>query len=119
MLFMVRMLYPSDDLLFLLCPKSMTSSHKNWTRLRGQVSSIKRECLNHFAYFSLNHLDHIAQTYMNFYNRHRPHQSMGNQPLLFGCEPLKYTGTTADVPHGKIRCEKQLGGLLWHYYRLA
>ena len=35
---------------------------------KAWVGTIKRECLNHFAYFSLNHLDHIVQTYANFCN---------------------------------------------------
>lgn len=41
----------------------------------------RRECLDHFLCFSLEHLDHITQTYAEFYNMHRPHQGLGNRTL--------------------------------------
>ena len=31
------------------------------------IGSLKRECLNHFFCFSLRQLDHIVQTYANYY----------------------------------------------------
>ena len=82
------------------------------------IGTIKRECLNYFACFSVNHLDHIIQTYATFYNVHRPHQGMGNQPLGCSDGSSKYT-EVAKQPLGQIECNEQLGGLLKSYRRAA
>jgi len=82
------------------------------------IGHMKRECLDWFLCFSLKHMDFIVQTYVRFYNEHRPHQSKGNRVLTF-------TGDTASSPDmsgeplGRIRCQQELGGLLKHYTREA
>jgi len=82
------------------------------------IVTVRRECLNYLACFSLSYLDYVVQTYTIFYNRFRPHQRMGNRVLRFKHEPYK-----APEPHtepiGKIGCRSQLGGLLKHYCRAA
>jgi len=82
------------------------------------VSNARRECLNHFLCFSLRHLDHIAGTWVRFYNSVRPHQSLGNHTL-----PAAHSGApppgSPGLDVGPIRCQKFLGGLLRHYYRDA
>jgi len=76
------------------------------------IGSLKRECLNHFACFSLGHLDHVTQTYVRYYNTHRPHQSLGNVPLN-GYDPPE------QLPPESVERQQFLGGLLNHYYRKA
>ena len=85
------------------------------------VGSLKRECLDYFVCFGLRHLDHIAGVYVDFYNAHRPHQGLGNRTLPSSAKGHAATGhestTSADL--GRIRCQRFLGGLLRHYYRVA
>ncbi|MCG3138852.1 MAG: hypothetical protein HJJLKODD_02721 [Phycisphaerae bacterium] len=93
------------------------------------VGSFKRECLNYFLCFGLRHLQHIAREYVTFYNRYRPHQGIGNQPLPTGPPSTRarrqrptsrisgaHATAAADRP---IRCQRFLGGLLKHYYQPA
>lgn len=84
------------------------------------IGSFKRECLDHFACFSLGHLDHIGQEYVRFLNRHRPHQGLGN--LTIEAAASRSRGDpqfeeTRDV--GSLTCRQFLGGLLRHYSREA
>jgi putative transposase len=79
------------------------------------IANMKRECLNHFFCFSLSHLDYIGQIYADYYNTVRPHQSMGNEPLIRH-GPLK---ASLPPPAGMVRRQRLLGGLLNHYYRKA
>jgi putative transposase len=81
------------------------------------IGSFKRECLNHFLCFSLGHLEHIASEYTRFFNKFRPHQSLGNRTL-----PDAEKGTPEGAPLkrvGQVKCRRFLGGLLRHYYRAA
>ena len=82
------------------------------------IATVRRECLNHLACFSLRHLDHIVQAYSKFYNDHRPHQRMGNRVLRFndGQYPVSRSSTR---PLVNIGCRSRLGGLLKHYYHTA
>ena len=79
------------------------------------IGKCKHECLNHFLCFSLAHLDYIAQSFVNFYNNHRPHQSKVNEPLRFESQPPLQLVSMK----GKVKCREMLGGLLRHYYRRA
>ncbi len=81
------------------------------------IGTLKRECLNHFVCVSLKHLDHIAQTYGSYYNRFRPHQSLGNVPLGQAGQPPPEPDVEGRI--GLIRRHKLLGGLLNHYERKA
>lgn len=76
------------------------------------VRSFSDECLNHFVFFGEDHLRHVAEVYVDFYNRKRPHQSKNNRPLAA-------TGETIVPTTSAIRCQEFLGGLLRHYYRKA
>ncbi len=83
------------------------------------IASIRRECLDHFWCFGLRHLDHLVQTYVEYYNRHRPHQSLGNQ-VLSSRPTLKLTTDRSNTALPScVGCRLQLGGLLKHYYRRA
>ena len=79
------------------------------------VQSFRRECLDHFMVFGEQHMRLIASTYVDWYNTHRPHQTLGNRPL-----PQKYD-TLAHDPSApdEVKCQSWLGGLLNHYYHAA
>lgn len=79
------------------------------------VLSFRRECLDHFIVFGEGHMRHIAETYVDFYNAHRPHQALGNSP------PGQPAGRSPPTPvaAGRVKCQEWLGGLLRHYYRDA
>ncbi|QNN25170.1 transposase [Planctomycetales bacterium ZRK34] len=84
------------------------------------IGSLKRECLNAFTCFGLRHLDYIVQTYVDYHNTVRPHQSLGNRPLTEVLEPVE---CPPDDPPPEVLAtihrERWLGGLLNHYYRKA
>jgi putative transposase len=80
------------------------------------IGSLKRECLNLFFCFSLRQLDHIVQTYVDYHNKYRPHQALGNRPVDSSEDPPP---EVAEVEGESIRCQRWLGGLLNHYYRQA
>lgn len=82
------------------------------------IATLRRECLDHFICFSLGHTDHITQTFVNYYNDHRPHQGIGNR--LLNNHSADWSDETDLVePIGRIGCRSELGGLLKHYHRKA
>lgn len=82
------------------------------------IATIKREYLDYFACFGLRHADHIVQTFVVFYNDHRPHQGLENRILDVANNPRFRLAGTAAAP-ARIGCRSELGGLLKHYYRRA
>jgi len=82
------------------------------------IATIRRECLDHFACFSLRHADHIVQTFVGYYNEHRPHQGLGNR-VLHSAAPLKLSLAQGADSVDSIGCRSELGGLLKHYCRRA
>ncbi|MBI1320462.1 MAG: transposase [Candidatus Hydrogenedens sp.] len=76
------------------------------------IGTLKHECLNHFVCFSPRQLDRIVSLWMKHYNYVRPHQGkeIGNNVLDVNFQPQ-----TA----GEVRCKRQLGGIITHYYREA
>ncbi len=83
------------------------------------IGALKRESLDHFLCFSLGHLRHISQGYVRFFNEHRPHQGLGNRTLPAAAGPPDEIVYEFPPEIGLIRCQKSLGGLLRHYYRVA
>lgn len=81
------------------------------------VQTIRTECLDHFVCFGIEHLQRIVKRFESFYNRHRPHQGVGNRTLPEAAEDV--TPATLPFPAGKVACQEDLGGLLKHYYREA
>lgn len=81
------------------------------------ITTVRRECLNHFTCFSLRHVDHIVQAFVDYYNEHRPHQGVGNRTLGQQVDSIEEVGQLEPV--GRIGCRSELGGLLKHYYRQA
>ena len=74
---------------------------------------------NHFFCFSLGHLDHIVQTYVDYYNKLRPHQSLGNVPLDKAGQPPPESSEPIAGAIGPVRHQRLLGGLINHYERKA
>ena len=75
------------------------------------VKSIKEECTDQLILFSERSLHRVISEYLEFYNRERFHQGLGNQ-LLRESDP----STTDD---GEVARRERLGGLLKYYYRNA
>ena len=73
------------------------------------VRTIKSECLEKMLILGESHLRHIISTYCDYYHHRRPHQGLDNNMI----EPLPQD------EYGKIVLEKQLGGLLKSYRRVA
>jgi len=71
------------------------------------VSIIRRECLDHFFVFGERHLRHLLNGYVSYYNTKRPHSGVNR---VFPQTKLPQNGKQ------KLRCQKELGGLLKHYY---
>jgi putative transposase len=74
------------------------------------IKSLKVECLDYFIPVGTKHLDHIIGEYVGHYHYERPHQGIGNKPII--CSRLPAVA-------GVIRCETRLGGLLRCYHRVA
>ncbi len=83
------------------------------------IASIRRECVGHFWCFGLGHLDRLVKTYVDYYNRHRPHQGLGNRALQESATQLRLTIEPSQESVGSIACRSELGGILKHYYRCA
>lgn len=84
------------------------------------IGSIRRECLDHFVFFGVRHLDSVANSWLDHYHAQRPHQGRENELLVRPQGTKKAAGdeiTTLSLRD--IRCHKRLGGLLKHYERVA
>ena len=83
------------------------------------IASLKRECLNYFACFSLKHVDHVVQAFVYYYSELRPHQGKANQALSCSSTEQSQAAAGQLEPFGRIGCQSELGGLLKHYFRRA
>ena len=70
------------------------------------VRSIRQEALDHFILISEKQIKKIVDEYVNYYNKYRPHQGLGDLP-----EKSLISGS------GDIKCDDVLFGLHHHYYR--
>jgi hypothetical protein len=75
------------------------------------VQAIEQECLDQFIIFGTGHFDHVCKEYVEHYHTERPHQAMGNAPLIAPSSPAP--------GDRKVVCRERLGGVLRHYYREA
>ena len=84
------------------------------------IGAYKREALDYFLCFGLDHLDHIGQEYTRFFNEHRPHQGLGNRTVpVAAAGPLEEPAVDDALQLDRVGCRQFLGGLLRHYYRRA
>ena len=60
------------------------------------------------------------QTYVDYYNRLRPHQGKNNLPLTMSHDPIRTTESPPPTEEiGPVQWHELLGGLLSHYERKA
>jgi putative transposase len=66
------------------------------------VQAIEQECLDQFIIFGTEHFDHVCKEYVEHYHTERPHQAMGNLPLIAPSSP--------PPRNGKVVCRERPGG---------
>jgi transposase InsO family protein len=77
------------------------------------VGTVRQECLDHLLIVGRPHLVHVLRAYVEHYNQHRPHRSLGlGTPIPSVGDP---TSATA-LP--QLRRRDVLGGLV-HEYKWA
>ena len=79
------------------------------------VGTIRRECLDRMLVIGRRHLELIVREYVEHYNDHRPHRSLGQlppQPRVAVPAELK------DLSHSRLHRTDRLGGVI-HEYRLV
>jgi hypothetical protein len=74
------------------------------------VRTICEECLDKLSILNEGHLGRTLRTYVDYYNRRRPHPGIGQQTPLPDCDPLRT---------GRIDRRDILGGILHDYDRVA
>ena len=72
------------------------------------VRSVRQECLDHVLILSEGHLRRVLQTYIDYYNTCRPHQSLEQQSPIPYPEPAKM---------GAVERRQLLGGIINDYFR--
>jgi putative transposase len=79
------------------------------------VGTVRRECLDRMLIFGRRHLEAVVHGYVEHYNGHRPHRSLGQLP------PLSRSVAPAalkSVDPSRLRRTDRIGGLI-HEYRLV
>jgi hypothetical protein len=72
----------------------------------------RRECLDHVLILGEQHLRNVLAEYARHYNRHRPHQSLQQEP------PQRQPGNAVDIT-ARIERREVLSGLISEYRRAA
>jgi putative transposase len=79
------------------------------------VRTVRHECLDWLLIFSRQQLERVLRTYVNHYNRERPHRA-----LDLACPQPRPQPTQIDAEHAaRVRRRDRLGGLLHEYERAA
>jgi len=76
------------------------------------IRSLKRECMDWFMCFELEHLQYLVRTWVEHYNSERPHRGIGMENEVLDPHPKIET-------IGELRCRQKLGGVIKEYYRDA
>jgi transposase InsO family protein len=87
-----------------------TSARSPWQNGYAErlIGSIRRECLDHIVVTGEQHLRHILQCYMDYYNAVRTHLSLGKDA----------PNGRAIQRYGRIEVRSMLGGLHHQYVRI-
>ncbi|WP_339909515.1 integrase core domain-containing protein [Symmachiella dynata] len=73
------------------------------------IQSLQQEALDYFIAIGPKHFDYLISEYVDHYHMERPHQALGNLPLMGDfCEGQ---GAKTD----SVVCRTRLGGVLRHY----
>lgn len=79
------------------------------------VRTVRRECLDWLLIVHHRQLERVLRTYVDHYNRHRPHRALGLGPPDPPDQPVPLPQPTPE----RIRRRDRLGGLLHEYQRAA
>jgi len=79
------------------------------------VGTVRRECLDRMLIFGRRHLEAVVHEYVEHYNDHRPHRSLGQlPPQPDGVAPA----VLKNVDPSRLKRTDRIGGLI-HEYRLV
>jgi transposase len=79
------------------------------------VGTVRRECFDRMLILGRRHLEAVLSEYVEHYNHHRPHRSLGQHPPSKADETR---GPIGNVNAERLRRSDVLGGLI-HKYRLV
>jgi putative transposase len=77
------------------------------------VGTVRRDCLDWLLISSRGQLERVLSVYVDHYNTHRPHRSLGLRPPTPG---LRLVGSS---PPDRVHRRDRLGGLIHEYARAA
>jgi putative transposase len=77
------------------------------------VGTVRRDCLDWLLISSRKQLERVLRAYVDHYNTHRPHRSLGLRPPTPG---LRLVGSS---PPDRVHRRDRLGGLIHEYARAA
>lgn len=81
------------------------------------IGTLRRECFNFFIVRSEVHLRRILKEYVAYYNRARPHMSLGSQAPVPVAPPVPQTEHRHRLPEGyTVKATPILGGLHHDYH---
>jgi putative transposase len=72
---------------------------------------VRTECLDWLVIVGRRQLERVLRTYIQHYNRERPHRGLALQPLE--------TPQLIPPPGGDVQRRDRLGGLVHEYFRAA
>jgi transposase InsO family protein len=78
------------------------------------IGTLRRECLDRMLILGRRHLEAVLTEYVEHYNSHRPHRSLGQRPP----SPPGTAALIGDVDLARLRRTDRLGGLI-HEYRMV
>ena len=79
------------------------------------VGTVRRECLDRMLVFGRRHLEAVVHGYVEHYNSHRPHRSLGQLPPQ---PKVEVPAVLKDVDPSGLKRTERIGGLV-HEYRLV
>ncbi|MFN8164314.1 MAG: integrase core domain-containing protein [Solirubrobacterales bacterium] len=77
------------------------------------VGTIRRECLDWLLIANRRHLERVLRTYVDHYNRHRPHRALG----LAATDRANVVALSSTPPTSAAVSRRDLLGGLIHEYR--
>jgi putative transposase len=78
------------------------------------VGTVRRECLDRMLILGRRHLIAVLGEFVDHYNTHRPHRTIGQAPPC----PSAPTDIGSATPGARVVRADRLGGLI-HEYRLV
>jgi putative transposase len=79
------------------------------------IRTVRAECLDWLLIVGRQHLERVLRVYLDHYNRHRPHRTLGLRPP----NPPAPVMLVSRDQHGRVHRRDLLGGLLHEYQRAA